>query len=67
METQHEEILEIKKNRNFNKNYKGKLCQQNTKDERENLAVEGIIEEMDTSVQENVKSKKLLIQNIQEI
>jgi hypothetical protein len=40
-----------------NRNYKHKNHQQNISDERENVRHRGYIEEIDTSVTENVKSK----------
>lgn len=45
-----------------NRNYKHKNHQQNISDERENVRHRGYIEEIDTSVTENVKSKNWLTQ-----
>ena len=41
--------------------------EQNIRDRRENLKCEDTIENIDTTVKQNAKCKKLLIQNIQEI
>ena len=58
-----------KKLRNLDRNLRGqgKPHQQNTRDERGNWGSEDTIEEMDTSVKENVKNKKVTNKNIQEI
>ena len=58
------------RNRNHEKmirNHKCKHKQRNTSNERENLKHWDTIEEIDSSVKENIKSNKSLIQNIQEI
>jgi hypothetical protein len=43
------------------------MHQQNTRDRRENLSDRDTIENMDTTVKENAKCKKLLTKNIKEI
>lgn len=67
---QTEVILEIKILRSqtkTNKTLRGKLHQHNTRDKKRISGTEEKIEEMDTSVNEYVKSKKFQAQNIQEI
>lgn len=53
---QIERTSEIKKCRNLNRSYRGKLHQRNTRDEDRNSGIEGMMEE-------KVKSKNILIQN----
>jgi hypothetical protein len=65
--SQRETTLEIE---NLGKEIRSHRCkhhQQNTRDRRENLGCRDTIKNIDTTVKENTKNKKLLTQNIQEI
>ena len=51
----------------MNRNYKGKYNQQNRMDGRENLRGWRYLDKINSSGKENIKSNKLLTQNIQDI